>query len=237
MNLYRSTLAAAGDTSITVISVGLLTNLAALLNSTADDNSALSGSELISTKVAELVVMGGQYPSGWEFNFGGVDPTSTNLVLDRWPRNIPITFSGSELGGKIYSGRDLAQYAPKDSPVLAAYQWYCGRCSTIRESWDPITLLYGVFGVDGFSKIGMDNLFAYANEYGVNTLTASNGSNAWINDTAVTNQHWLKLADEVSNSSVASLLTRFYAHDPLEASCMGTDMLSLRFCCLPEICR
>lgn len=60
--LYREVLAAAQNNSITLISVGFLDNLAALLNTTSDEHSSLSGKDLVATKVKELVIMGGQYP-------------------------------------------------------------------------------------------------------------------------------------------------------------------------------
>jgi hypothetical protein len=230
VDLYRSVLNEAEDNSLNVISIGFLTNLADLLKSEADDISDLTGTELARSKVSKLVIMGGMYPSGWEFNFGGGDPASTIYVLNHWPSNVPITFSGAELGGNIYSGQNLAQHSPPDSPVLASYQWYVGRCSTIRESWDPLTVLYGILGLDGFSKIGITPPLAYANEFGYNSITSNNASNAWVNDTSVTNQHWLRLADAVSNSSVAWLLDQFFTHDPVVKSCFGHGSTA----CMPQ---
>lgn len=197
-----------------LISIGFLTNLADLLKSQADSLSDLTGSELVSARVSELIVMGGRYPSGWGYNFGGVDPESTAYVLENWPRDVPATFSGGELGGNIYSGQTLQQDAPPNSPILAAYLWYVGRCSTVRQSWDPLTTLYGVLGLDGFERVGLSRPLAFANQYGYNSITSSKGSNAWVNDTSVTTQHWLRLSDGVTNSSVASLLNQLYTHDP-----------------------
>ncbi|KAK7757480.1 hypothetical protein SLS62_000495 [Diatrype stigma] len=215
--LYRSLLASTeeGRGGVTLISIGFLTNLAALLASPPDAISPLAGPALVAAKVAELVVMGGRYPSGWEFNFGGGgDPSVTAQVVNGWPRAVPVTFSGGELGGDVFSGAALAATAPPGSPVLAAYQWYVGRCRTARESWDPITTLYGILGLEGASALlGVPNLFAYANEFGYNRV-AEDGSNAWVNDTRVSNQHWLKLAPGVTNATVAAVLDGFYANDP-----------------------
>lgn len=221
VELYRQLLNEAADHSMKIISIGFLTNLAALLRSEPDGTSSMSGSDLISAKTSELVVMGGYYPSGWEFNFGGEDPESTRYVVEHWPKDVPITYSGGELGGNIFSGQSLAGHSPPSSPILAAYQWYVGRCSTTRESWDPLTTLYGVLGLDGFAKLGMKSPLAFANEDGYNTITSSNASNAWVNDSSVTNQHYLRLADGVSNSSVAWLLDEFYTHDPIDRRCFG----------------
>jgi hypothetical protein len=165
--------------------------------------------------------MGGRYPSGWEYNFGGEDPLSTATVLRRWPRSVPVTFSGGELGETIYSGQKLRQVVSVDSPVRAAYEWYVGRCSTTRESWDPITVLYGVFGLDGWAKLGVRAPFKYGNVDGYNSIVAANGSNAWVHDRSVTNQHWLELADGVGNASVSWLVNQLLEQDPIERSCLG----------------
>ncbi len=72
VDVYRQTLAAAPDQSVTIISVGFLVNLADLLQSPADSFSPLTGVELVRKKVKELVVMGGHFPrgDGAEYNFG-----------------------------------------------------------------------------------------------------------------------------------------------------------------------
>lgn len=212
-----------------LISIGFLTNLADLLRSQPDRVSNLTGPELVSAKVSELVIMGGKYPSGWEFNFGGRDPDSTVYVLENWPKDVAVTFSGAELGGNIYSRQNLARDSSPDSPIVAAYQWYVGRCSTTRESWDPLTTLYGILDLDGFAKLGVEPPLAFANQYGYNSITSRNGSNAWVNDTSVTNQHWLRLADGVTNLSVATLLDRFFTHEPNMHTCfdMGSDEVLL----------
>ena len=50
---YRRVLAAQPDRSVAISSVGLLTNLAALLRSGPDDNSPLDGRALVAQKVGE----------------------------------------------------------------------------------------------------------------------------------------------------------------------------------------
>ncbi|KAJ9640555.1 hypothetical protein H2204_003183 [Knufia peltigerae] len=224
VELYRSILASAGNNSLHIISIGFLTNLANLLRSEADDASPLNGTELLAAKVSELIVMGGRYPSGWEYNFGGTDPNSTAYVIEHWPNTIPITFSGGELGSTIFSGqRPLTEQVPppsSESLPVSAYQWYVGRGSVERETWDPITVLYGILGLENFTKLGVWPMLAYANEYGYNTITANNGSNAWVNDTTVRNQHWLKLADGVTNTSMAWLIDNFLIHPPGLSRCL-----------------
>lgn len=199
VSLYRSTLAAAPDGSVTIASIGFFENLSALLNSTADALSPLSGTELVRRKVARLVVMGGMYPAGREFNFFGDNPSLTAHVVNSWRGLTPIVFSGGELGGSVMSGVRLMQEGPEADPVRQAYEWYT--YGAARPSWDPLTVLFAM----GDSEPG--HLFEYGNEFGYNHVFA-NGSNEWVYDEAVTDQRFLKL--RVSNETAAAELDRLY---------------------------
>lgn len=215
--------------SVTIISLGFLTNLATLLNNT-------SGYSLVQSKVREIIIMGGTYPGpGWEFNFGEF-PSATKSVLENFPPNVQVTFSGFELGADVFSGKGLKQKKKQcdddeeeerddkdNSPIRAAYEWYVGRCSTLRESWDPITTLYGILGLKGLSLDPQLNggeestLFEYGNlgGGGYNKIVESNGTNLWIDDDGQQhNQRWLKLAEGVSNVTLAEILDGFYTHGP-----------------------
>lgn len=214
VDLYRSSLASAANASVTIISLGFLTNLAALLSSPPDAHSSQTGLELVSSKVRELVVMGGRYPSGWEFNFGW-QVNSTREVFSRWPRSVPVTFSGYELGSKVFSGGRLGELAEGESPVLAAYQWYGDRCNTTRASYDPVTVLYGVMGLGG---LGGREFFEYANENGYNVV-GEDGSNAWVEDGEVRNQHWLRLRDGVRGEEVGEMLDMLFARGAASSQC------------------
>ncbi|KAF2817662.1 inosine/uridine-preferring nucleoside hydrolase [Mytilinidion resinicola] len=194
VELYRKTLACQEDRSVTIASIGFLENLSALLNSTADEYSQLSGRDLIAIKVKELVVMGGGYPSGYEFNFFGDDPGVTAHAVNNWPGS--ITFSGTELGGNVSSGARLTVEAPSHDPVAAAYGWYIGYNNT-RFSWDPLTVLYAISGLGEW--------FEYGNGNGYN-FVYPNGSNEWVYDEERKDQHWLNLA--VSNVTVAQKLDK-----------------------------
>ncbi|KAK8039514.1 inosine/uridine-preferring nucleoside hydrolase [Apiospora rasikravindrae] len=189
VSLYRSTLSAAADNSVTIASIGFFENLSALLNSTAD---------LIRRKVERLVVMGGMYPAGREFNFFGDDPALAAHVVNSWRGLTPMVFSGGELGGSVLSGTRLMVEGPATDPVRQAYLWYT--YGAPRPSWDPLTVL---FAMDG----GVGELFEYGNEIGYNHVFA-NGSNAWMYDEAVTDQRFLKL--RVSNETAAAELDRLF---------------------------
>lgn len=194
---------------MTLISIGFLNNLADLLHSPPDVHSSLPGVELIGQKVAELVVMGGTYPAGWEFNFA-YNVSATRIVLTEWPAIVPITFSGYELGSKIFSGQRLPQLASKESPVLAAYQWYGDRCNTTRASYDPITVLYGA--------LGLGDLFEFANVVGKNEI-AEDGRNEWVQDGVERDRRWLRLKAGVSETYVGEMLEQLYVGHALGKGC------------------
>ncbi|KAK7947937.1 inosine/uridine-preferring nucleoside hydrolase [Apiospora aurea] len=208
VSLYRSTLSAAADSSVTIASIGFFENLSCLLNSTADSISPFNGIELIRRKVERLVVMGGMYPAGREFNFFGDDPAFAAHVVNTWRGLTPMVFSGGDLGGDVFSGTGLMRdesLAGKD-PVREAYLWYT--YGAARPSWDPLTVLFAMEG-------GLGDLFEYGNEVGYNQVFA-NGSNVWVYDEAITDQRFLKL--RVSNETAAAELDRLYLDGARAAS-------------------
>lgn len=212
VELYRKTLASYADNSVTIASLGFLENvfkivpqlpsitdtlqLSGLLNSTADKYSPLSGPDLVAAKVSELVVMGGGYPNGHEYNFFGDNPSATAHVINSWPGC--IVFSGTELGASVLSGARFAVSVQDNDPVAAAYQWYVGYNNS-RESWDPLTVLYAVQGLGNHFEYGGDSGFNYV---------WPNGSNTWVWDESRTSQHWLQL--KVDNTTMAANLDDLY---------------------------
>ena len=198
VDLYRKSLAESADSSVTIASIGFFDNLSRLLNSTGDAYSPLSGPELIAKKVRKLAVMGGGYPSGHEYNFWGDNPLTTAHVVNNWPRTVPVTFLGTEVGDNVLSGAKLTTEGTKGDLVTAAYGWYVGY-NTTRMSWDPLTVMYAV--------TGLGSLFEYGNTAGYNHVFP-NGSNVWVVDEGVTNQHYLKLA--IDNVTVANKLDGLY---------------------------
>ena len=59
--LYRKLLAAQPDASVTIVTVGFLTNMANLLQSKPDQYSPLTGKELVQRKVKQLVSMAARF--------------------------------------------------------------------------------------------------------------------------------------------------------------------------------
>jgi hypothetical protein len=144
--LCRRLLAAQPDGSVTLVSVGFLTNLRALLDSAPDASSPLDGEALVRRKVKEWVCMGGIFPGGrfpdgsGEYNLKWDTVASVRAVND-WPT--PVVFSGFEIGARVKIGRRLRD-TPETNPVRACYLHYNGLKD--REAWDPTAVLYAVRG-------------------------------------------------------------------------------------------
>ena len=98
LDLYRKILATQPDHSVTIITVGFLTNLANLLASGPDKYSALKGPDLIRKKVIGLVCMAGRFPSGREFNLDqDADPQKKYWRPGRIPYFLADLKSGKKL--------------------------------------------------------------------------------------------------------------------------------------------
>jgi pyrimidine-specific ribonucleoside hydrolase len=166
---YRKILASQPDHSVTIITVGFLTNLANLLGSTPDSWSSMNGYELVIKKVSNLVCMGGRFPTGKEFNLDQ-DVNATKKVLADWPT--PVLFSGFEIGQKIKSGlplihNDQIQNSPvKD--VFAICIPMAKEDSAGRMSWDETAVFVAIKGWQHF----------YTLETGECKINAD-GTNTW----------------------------------------------------------
>ena len=171
--VYRRVLNSQPDQSVTIVTVGFLTNLANLLDSKADEISNLSGEELISKKVKLLVSMAGRFPSGKEFNVF-IDSAASLKVFGNWPGK--IIFSGFEIGSKIFTGLRLINADITDSPVKDVFRISIPLSEEDRNgrmSWDETAVLIGVYGTEGFFD-------TVAGKIVVN----SNGSNSWEDNPA-----------------------------------------------------
>jgi inosine-uridine nucleoside N-ribohydrolase len=140
--LYRRVLAAQPDASVVMVSVGQLSNLAALLETGPDETSALDGEQLVRSKVRAWVCMGGRFPEGVESNIRN-HATAARQALARWPGR--IIFSGWELGVEVLTGGRLREL-PESSPVRRAYELYNG--IQPHKSWDQTAVLYAVRYLD-----------------------------------------------------------------------------------------
>ncbi|KAK4102522.1 inosine/uridine-preferring nucleoside hydrolase [Parathielavia hyrcaniae] len=212
--LYRKVLAEAEDGSVTIASIGFLDNLSALLNSTADASSPLSGRDLVSLKVSELVVMGGSYPSGGpSWNFFGSNASLAAHVVNTWTGPGRMVFAGDDVGKHALTGGPLMAEGPEADPVGRAYIWY--GYHRPRPSWDPLAVWYAIHG--------LGKLFEYGNEGGSGyNFVEADGSNRWVADETVRNQFFLRL--KVANETAAEEIDRLFLEGALlAASGRGTE--------------
>ncbi|MVZ66248.1 nucleoside hydrolase [Sphingobacterium sp. DK4209] len=173
VDVYREVLAKQPDNSVTIITVGFMTNLAQLLKSTADQHSNLNGMDLVKKKVKNWVAMAAAFPQGKEFNVFK-DSVSSYYVFQHFPK--PILFSGFEIGDKIKSGAKIASKNDQNSPVSVGYKLnldqYGEKPVKNRSSWDQTAVLIAArnpedyFYLSGKGKIDV----------------AKDGSNIWIPD-------------------------------------------------------
>lgn len=172
VDLYRTILADAPDGSVTIVSVGYLTNLDGLLSSTPDARNPRSGGQLVEAKVRRWVAMGGYYPDSAEhpfdaeFNFAE-DTTATLNAVAVWPT--PAIFSGFEIGDIVLTGAALQDETPPDNPVREAYRLFNGGAD--HRSWDLTAVLAAVRGTAGVFEVCV----------GTNTI-GTGGANSWIDD-------------------------------------------------------
>ena len=141
LDVYRRVLAAQPDRSVTVCSVGALSNLAELCRREPD---------LVRTKVRRLVVMGGEFPDSNrpETNIR-THREAARVVAAQWPGE--IIWQGFEIGQVLITGEQL-KWTPRDNPVRRAYELrqHRGRPSIEggQPSYDQAAALFAVRGAE-----------------------------------------------------------------------------------------
>ena len=200
VELYRKILAAQRDKSVTIVTVGFLTNLANLLQSRPDQYSRLNGNELVRKKVKRLVSMAGAFPSGKEYNVL-MDAAASQLVFTQWPS--PVLLSGFEIGRKIKSGLPLVQNRGiQNSPVQDVFRISMPQAaedSAGRMSWDQTAVLVAVKGSTPF----------YTLRRGTITV-AGDGSNTWKDGGG---KHFY-LVEKWGPEQVQDLINHLMMHQP-----------------------
>ena len=202
--VYRKTLASQPDRSVTIITVGFLTNLADLLRSQPDKYSKLNGKDLVLQKVKQLVCMAGSFPAGNEFNVR-MDAASSKHVFDNWPT--PILLSGVEIGFTIKTGLPLINNdAIHNSPVKDVYRIsipMSPQDSAGRMSWDQTAVLIAVKGYKHWWTIEPGKM-----------VVGDNGSNTW---TTFSSPH--RYIKEAQPPAIAQLvIDKLMMHQPVGKS-------------------
>ena len=169
VEVYRKVLAKQADNSVTIVTVGFISNIRDLLNSKADKFSGLSGVDLVKKKVKNWVAMAGAFPQGKEFNVEK-DAQASFEAFSKWPK--PILFSGFEIGQHIMTGAGVAKMDTNKSPVAWAYRYnlktYDKNPQTNRPSWDQTAVLCAVRGAGKYFYVNGPGKFI-ADHEGFNT--------------------------------------------------------------------
>ena len=150
VELIRELLTSQPDHSVTIVSVGIASNLANLIQSPG-------GIELVKQKVKALSIMAGAFAfcNGTNYHLeanviNGIGYMQT--VADQWPDEVPIFWSGFEIGEalpfpRVVIQRDL-RYLPHHL-VKEAYLLHSGP-EHDRPCWDQSSVLHAVSPERGF---------------------------------------------------------------------------------------
>lgn len=199
VELYRKTLASQPDNSVTIITVGYLTNLRDLLSSNSDKYSKLSGRDLVKQKVRKWICMGGMFPEGREANIRW-DTDASIEVVENWPSE--IVFSGWEIGN-LDTGDDIRNL-PDSSPIKRAYELY-GRIP--HKSWDQVATLYAIKSYEGENSSSYWKL----SELGRIVIDKNDGSNTWEDDENGSHRYLIQIG---SDNDIASEINALMMHIP-----------------------
>ena len=195
--VYRQVLSSQPDTSVNIITVGFLTNLAALLQSPPDEYSDLDGTELVKKKVKRLISMAGAFPQGWEFNVC-TDSTASVIVFEQWPT--PVTLSGFEIGVGILTGKRLIASEITNSPVKDVFTMGLQVDVDGRSSWDQTAALVGVRGCRDYFDTVKGRM-----------IVAPNGSNTWEDDPDGTHE---RLVWKMPKEEITRIIEDMMMHQP-----------------------
>lgn len=203
VELYRKILAEQHDTSVTIITVGFLTNISNLLQSKPDKYSSLSGKDLVKKKVNKLVSMAGWFPSGKEFNIKE-DAAASKYVFENWER--PVIFSGFEIGKKIKSGKPLISNDKiQNSPIKDVFRISIpmnNDDSLGRMSWDQTAVLVGILGHEPYYSLTPGRI-----------VLDNEGNNNW--DQEKKTQHFL--LEKEPSGNVEQLINHLMMHQPVKS--------------------
>jgi len=200
VSLYRQLLSQQPDGSVTIITVGFLTNISNLLKSKPDQHSSLDGITLVQKKVKQLVSMAGSFPVGAEYNVR-MDAPAAKFAFENFPA--PVLYSGVEIGFRIKTGLPLINNASiQHSPVKDVYRIGINMTESDREgrmSWDQSAVLVAVRGAAPWYNLTKGSI----------TIT-DKGENAW--NATGKNQHYL--IENTSPEITTAIINTLMQHQP-----------------------
>ncbi|MDO1446906.1 nucleoside hydrolase [Rhodocytophaga aerolata] len=200
VEVYRQILAKQPDKSVTIVTVGFITNLANLLESKPDKYSNLTGKELVSKKVNRLVSMAGKFPEGREYNVHRDSTASVNAFAN-WPTE--IIFSGFEIGQKVKTGLPLIQNTSiQNSPVKDVFRISIPKAQEDKDgrmSWDQTAVLVAIKGVEPYYTLKPGRM-----------VTLTSGNNRWD---ASKKGHFY-LVEKMPVAQVTDIINQLMMHQP-----------------------
>jgi len=211
--LYRKLLSEADDNSISIVCVGMFTNLGLLIGSEADEYSPLSGMELIRKKVKRLDLMGGcfspvplRYSEGGiprmlteEYNISGDIPLAQK-VINNWPTEIHLLPLEEGMNFPSVHDEILKQYAWKpDCPIYQIYrrynEWEKGDVG--QYMWDVITMFHAILDEEYFACSPTGHISV--DDKGHTEFTADPNGNAHIISMNITSDYFIwKFLDDIA---------------------------------------
>ena len=216
-DVYRQVLAAQPDGSVTICTVGFLTNLKRLLQTPPDTHSPLDGRALVKRKVKAWYAMGWKIPQGRECNIQN-DPASARYVLENWPT--PIVIDDFNYSQYIYAGRKVAALPDNGNPIRDIFAWCVPpveKCPAAAEiiptgkfkdnvkeghnCFDQSCVLAAVRGVGSFFDV----------EKGRMTMVGDKGDNLWMPDP---NGPHARMVDKWPRERIAALIDDLMAAPP-----------------------
>lgn len=213
--VYRRVLAAQPDGSVTICSVGFLTNMRRLLETPPDDISPLDGKALVAKKVKLWVAMACRYPTGKEYN-SMHDAESSRIAIANWPT--PIVFSDWAYGRDVFAGRAVAEMEGPRNPVKDVFAGNIPSREEIRS--EPTKNLLRGFGMGGRSAwdetavlVAVRGWEKYCNaERGTYRMVGDKGDDEWAPDAE--NGRHLRITEKLSKAEVGRVIDGLMTRPP-----------------------
>jgi len=165
VTVYRQALAGAADNSVYILSGGYYQPLMKLLQSGPDSISPLTGLQLVSQKVARLIIVAGSFPDSGTTDRGDmlIDPDSGSYVVANWPGELDWMPDDQAWNTFTGPGTTGASADPTKNPVAYAYELYCNGggsvpdqtyCANSTPGWAQLGELFTVFGLGNNFVVG-----------------------------------------------------------------------------------
>ena len=198
VGVYRRLLAAQPDASVTICTIGWLTNMRQLLESQPDDISPLNGRALIAKKVKLLFAMACSFPAGREYN-SFRDAVSTGIVLYGWPGQ--IHFVDYNYGFGLKCGMPLSKRpAEANNPIQNIYRETILKNVAGKKlghpAWDEIAVLLAVRGYEPYC-VARRGRFSIIDNKGTNQWTDDPNGPHFVMQERLPRTEVVKMIDEL----------------------------------------